>query len=210
MIFFMCDPPFPFTGPWGGNCNRCLYTGSAGYIISKKSVCFNVPHVELEGPHPLNIVKVHNFNVELLINIANAVLLRRCRFSWTTARFSAIISKNRPLAGRMNKHMDEQKNQQEVKRDFRKTNDATRVVFFRLLAIGVVLYWLFGIIKAYVQGGPEAPSLTMMLVAIVIMGGGAALIGYLTWKNWKLAKEASVMSEEEIAEMEALRSGDEE
>jgi len=106
--------------------------------------------------------------------------------------------------------MDEQKNQQEVKRDFRKTNDATRVVFFRLLAIGVVLYWLFGIIKAYVQGGPEAPSLTMMLVAIVIMGGGAALIGYLTWKNWKLAKEASVMSEEEIAEMEALRSGDEE
>lgn len=106
--------------------------------------------------------------------------------------------------------MDEQNKPQERKRDFRKTNDAGRVAIFRVISIAVVLYWLFGIVKAYLQGGPEAPSLTMLLFAIVIMGGGAALVGVLTWKNWKRAKEDAVMSEEEIAEMEALRAGDDE
>lgn len=106
--------------------------------------------------------------------------------------------------------MDEQKKPQETRTDFRKTNDANRAVMFRLVAIGVVLYWLFGIVKAYIQGGPEAPSLTLLLVAIVVMGGGAALVGWLTWKTWKQAKENAVMTEEEIAEMEALREGEEE
>lgn len=106
--------------------------------------------------------------------------------------------------------MDEQNKQPETRTDFRKTNDATRVATFRLIAIGVVLYWLFGIVKAYVQGGPEAPSLGLLIVAIVIMGGGSAAIGFLTWKNWKKAKAEAVMTEEEIAEMEALREGEEE
>ena len=106
--------------------------------------------------------------------------------------------------------MDEQNKQPETRTDFRKTNDASRVAMFRLIAIGVVLYWLFGIVKAYIQGGPEAPSLTLLIVAIVVMGGGSAFIGWLTWKTWKKAKEEAVMSEEEIAEMEALRAGDEE
>jgi len=106
--------------------------------------------------------------------------------------------------------MDEPNKNPETKTDFRKTNDANRQVMFRLIAIGVVLYWLFGIVKAYIQGGPEAPSLTLLIVAIVVMGGGSAFIGWLTWKNWKKAKEEAVMSEEEIAEMEALRAGDEE
>lgn len=111
-------------------------------------------------------------------------------------------------AGRMNQIMDEQNKQPETRTDFRKTNDANRVVLFRVLAIGVVLYWLFGIVKAYVQGGPEAPSLALLIVAIVVMGGGAALVGWLTWKNWKKAKAEAVMTEEEISEMEALRSED--
>ena len=106
--------------------------------------------------------------------------------------------------------MDEQNKQPETRTDFRKTNDATRVATFRLIAIGVVLYWLFGIVKAYIQGGPEAPSLGLLIVAIVVMGGGSAVIGLLTWKNWKKAKAEAVMTEEEIAEMEALREGEEE
>ena len=52
--------------------------------------------------------------------------------------------------------------------------------------------------------------MTLLIVAIVVMGGGSAFIGWLTWKTWKKAKEEAVMSEEEIAEMEALRAGDEE
>ena len=106
--------------------------------------------------------------------------------------------------------MDEQKKPQETRTDFRKTNDASRAATFRLVAIAVVLYWLFGIVKAYFEGGPEAPSLALLIVAVVVMGGGAALVGWLTWKNWKKAREEAVMTEEEIAEMEALREGEEE
>jgi len=104
--------------------------------------------------------------------------------------------------------MEEQKKQPEVRTDFRKTSDANRAVMFRLVAIGVVLYWLFGIVKAYLEGGPEAPSLTLLIIAVVLMGGGAALVGWLTWKTWKRAREEAVMTEEEIAEMEALREGE--
>ena len=90
--------------------------------------------------------------------------------------------------------------------DFRKLNDAKRALTFRLLAIGVVLYWLiFDIVRPYLAGGPEAPNLTTLIIAIVIMGGGSALLGFVTWKAWKLAKENAVMTEEEIAELEALR-----
>ena len=46
--------------------------------------------------------------------------------------------------------MDEPNKNPETKTDFRKTNDANRQVMFRLIAIGVVLYWLFGIVKAYI------------------------------------------------------------
>ncbi len=106
--------------------------------------------------------------------------------------------------------MEEQNKTPETRRDFRKTNDASRVVTFRIIAIAVVLYWLFGIVKAYFQGGPEAPSLTLLIIAVVVMGGGSAAIGFLTYKGWKKAKDEAIMSEEEIAEMEALRAGDEE
>ena len=106
--------------------------------------------------------------------------------------------------------MDEHNKQPETRTDFRKTNEASRTATFRLIAVGVVLYWLFGIVNAYIQGGPEAPSLTLLIVAIVVMGGGSAAICWLTWKNWKKAKAEAVMSEEEIAEMEAMREGEEE
>ena len=105
--------------------------------------------------------------------------------------------------------MEDNKKPQEQKTDFRKTNDANRVLIFRLIAMGAVLYWLFGIVKAYIAGGPEAPSLTLLIIAIVVMGGGAALVGVLTYQNWKRAKAEAVMSEEEVAELEALRTEEE-
>ena len=90
--------------------------------------------------------------------------------------------------------------------DFRKLNDAKRALTFRILAIGVVLYWLiFDIVRPYLAGGPEAPNLTTLIIAIVIMGGGSAFLGVISYKAWKLAKESAYMTEEEIAEMEALR-----
>ena len=92
--------------------------------------------------------------------------------------------------------------------DFRKANNANQALTFRLIAVALVLYWLFGIVKAYFEGGPEAPSLLLLIIAIVVMGGGAAFVGLLAYKTWKKAKADAEMSEEEIAEMEALRKED--
>ena len=104
--------------------------------------------------------------------------------------------------------MEEEK--QEVRTDFRKTGNANQALTFRMIAVVLVLYWLFGIVKAYFEGGPEAPSLLLLIIAIVVMGGGAIFVALLTYKTWKKAKADAAMTEEEIAEMEALRKEEEE
>lgn len=56
---------------------------------------------------------------------------------------------------------------------------------FRILAIGIIVYLLADLLLAYFKGGADAPSLTLILVASVVLGGGAVFVGYLTWKAWK-------------------------
>ena len=56
---------------------------------------------------------------------------------------------------------------------------------FRILAIGLILYFLADLILAYVRGGEGAPTPALILVATVILGGGAVFVGILTWKAWK-------------------------
>ena len=103
--------------------------------------------------------------------------------------------------------MDEKKN--EVRTDFRKTGNANQALLFRLAGMGLVLYWLFGIIKSYFQGGPDAPSLLLVAIATLVMGGGAVIVGIIAFRTWKQAKADAEMTEEEIAEMEALREENE-
>jgi len=97
----------------------------------------------------------------------------------------------------------------EKRTDFRKLNDAKRALTCRMLGVGLVLYWLFKIVRDYFVGGPDAPDLKLLIIGIVVLGGGSLLVGLISWKAWKLAKENAVMTEEEIAELEALRAGDE-
>ena len=99
--------------------------------------------------------------------------------------------------------MDEKK--QEVKTDFRKTGKANQALVFRLVAAALVLYWLYGIIKAYFEGGADAPSKLLVIVASLVMGGGAILVTWTALKIWKKAKADAEMTEEEIAQVEALR-----
>ncbi len=77
-----------------------------------------------------------------------------------------------------------------------------QALMFRIVAIGFVLYLLFQTVVGYVKGGPEAPSLTLLLVSIVVLGGGAALIGWLTWKAWKAEQILAEAEQEEEAEEE--------
>ena len=85
--------------------------------------------------------------------------------------------------------MDERKNPQT-------TEDMKRTIPIRLIAIAFLLYMLADIVMKYVKGGPEAPTLTMLLIAIVIMGGGSIVVVWLTWRNWKRAKKVEEKTEE--------------
>lgn len=78
-----------------------------------------------------------------------------------------------------------------------------QALVFRLLAVGVVLYWLYGIVSSYFQGGADAPSLTLVIVAVVVLGGGAALIGVLAWRAWKAERAAAAEEPEELEEAPA-------
>ena len=101
--------------------------------------------------------------------------------------------------------MEENRNRE----DFRKVRSAKGGMLFRLAGIAVVLYWLAELVVAYVKGGPDAPSVAMLITACIIMGGGAALVGFLTWKAWKLEKAAAALTEEEIAALDAMREEEE-
>lgn len=78
--------------------------------------------------------------------------------------------------------MDEQKKQH--------LEEMKRKLPFRLIAIGFLLYMLGEIVVGYLKGGPEAPSQLLLILSIVVMGGGSALVGWLTWRSWKQAKKA--------------------
>ena len=83
-------------------------------------------------------------------------------------------------------------------------------VAFRLLAIGYISYLCINIIKLYMAGGPDAPSLTALVLGIVVLGGGAAFLAVLTYKEWKQGKAAydAYMAELRV-EAEAKRAAEE-
>lgn len=76
----------------------------------------------------------------------------------------------------------------------------TRALIARLIAAGFVLYLLLDILKAYFQGGTEAPSGTMVAVSAVILGGGAILLVLLSLSTWR--RERNAEAEQAPAEPE--------
>lgn len=92
------------------------------------------------------------------------------------------------------------KNPQEDKvQEQRAPGNPTTMVMFRVLAIGYVLWMLKDVVKAYFEGGPEAPSGLLVLVAVLVLGGGCAWIGFMTFKQWKQMKEADRIYKDEMA-----------
>ena len=105
--------------------------------------------------------------------------------------------------------MEDRQNTDNGKReDFRRVRSAKGALTFRVLGVAVVLYWLYELVAAYLKGGPEAPSLALLLAGIVVLGGGGAFVAWLTWKAWKADRAAAEMTEEEVRELEALREED--
>lgn len=83
-------------------------------------------------------------------------------------------------------------------------------VAFRVLAIGYILYMCFNIVKLYKEGGPDAPSLTALILGVGLLGGGAIFLAIISYKEWKRGKESYDAYMAELrAEAEAKRAAEE-
>ena len=89
----------------------------------------------------------------------------------------------------------------------RAPRNPSNVAMFRVLAVGYVGYLCIQMVKTYTEGGPDAPSLPMLIGGLVLLGGGALFLAILTYKEWKVnkVKYDSYMSELR-AEAEAKRA----
>ena len=59
------------------------------------------------------------------------------------------------------------------KTNFVRRSVAVRALVFRLLAVGLLLYWLFDLVKGYLAGGEDAPSKTLLIIGISACLAGA-------------------------------------
>ena len=75
----------------------------------------------------------------------------------------------------------------------------TTMIMFRVLAIGYVLWIVKDLFVAYFAGGEDAPSLTMLLVASVLLVGGCVAIGIMSYGQWKRMKQLEKEYREEMA-----------
>ena len=89
--------------------------------------------------------------------------------------------------------------QQEQDQTPKNPGNPTTMLLFRVLAIGYVLWILKDLVAAYFAGGPEAPSLGLLLGAIAVLGGGCVFIGIMSYKQWKKMKVLEKAYNEEIA-----------
>lgn len=56
----------------------------------------------------------------------------------------------------------------------------TTLIMVRLLAVGYCLYCLWQIIQMYIAGGEEAPSIWLLLLGILVLGGGSVFVAIVT------------------------------
>ena len=89
--------------------------------------------------------------------------------------------------------------QEEEVQEQKAPGNPTTMILFRALAVGYVLWMLKDVIKAYIAGGPEAPSTLLVVVATVVLGAGCIWIGFASYRQWKEMKKARWEYNEEMA-----------
>ncbi len=104
-----------------------------------------------------------------------------------------------------------QKNEEE--REKRPVNPNGMAVF-RIMAVAYLLYIVFDLIKMYIKGGEDAPSLILVICTAVVFVGVSVWICWMTYHQYQDLKaeqalEAERMAEEELA-LEAQRIAEEE
>ena len=99
---------------------------------------------------------------------------------------------------------------QETEKNDQPPRNPGNTVAFRVLAVGYVAYLCINMVKLYNEGGPDAPSLTGLIIGLAVLGGGALFLAIVSYKEWKTAKPAYDAYMAELrAEAEAKRAAEE-
>lgn len=98
----------------------------------------------------------------------------------------------------------------EAEEEKKTPRNPSNVAMFRVIAIGYVAYLCINMVKLYLEGGPDSPSLTTLIIGLVVLGGGVAFMGFVSYKEWKRSKvEYDAYMAELRAEAEAKRAEEE-
>lgn len=86
----------------------------------------------------------------------------------------------------------------------------SNLAMFRILAIGYVSYLCVNMVKLYLAGGPDAPTLSTLIIGLVVLGGGVIFLAFVSYREWKRSKsEYDAYMAELRAEAEAKRAAEE-
>lgn len=78
------------------------------------------------------------------------------------------------------------------------------MIFFRLLAVGYVLWIVKDLIKAYIEGGPDAPSLVVIIVSTIVFVAASVWIVVFSIRQYKGMKAEFDAYNEQVAEQYRL------
>ena len=95
----------------------------------------------------------------------------------------------------------------------KKPVNPTTLFGVRVLAVAYLGYSLWQIIRMYIEGGEQAPSLLLLILAIVVLGGGAVFIAVATIMKLKQLRDEDRArldaEDEELARLAALEAAEE-
>lgn len=85
----------------------------------------------------------------------------------------------------------------------KKIKNPTGMLIMHGTVIAVVLYMAWQLVRSYRAGGAEAPSLTTLIVGLVLLVGGCAVVGWLAVRLFLQAKREEKALEQEAEQLHA-------
>lgn len=79
-----------------------------------------------------------------------------------------------------------------------KVKNPTAMLFMCGIVILAVLYMLWQVVSAFLQGGEGAPSLAVVIIGAVLLVGGCIFIGFLAFRLYKQSKEEAKEEPEDL------------
>ena len=80
----------------------------------------------------------------------------------------------------------------------KKIKNPTGMLIMHGTVIAVVLYMAWQLVRSYRAGGAEAPSLTTLIVGLVLLVGGCVVVGWLAVRQAKREEKALEQETEQL------------